>query len=265
MLRSLPRLLVLLIAADFLFLILHFLFGPGSDLFHLDREQNLPTYYQGVKLITFGIIGFGYLIRKKVQVKQLRYFLIALSAILVFIGIDEIFQLHENTWRLFAGTSTFLDPANLAPFAFEAVGFQSSLWLVYYLPFFFIGLIWLVYWLLVFKRTYHTYFKYLITATVFGLMVVIFEVLSSTGWYPPHVYHILVGIEETSEKLAATVLGILVLKIVGHPASLYQLKIPFLTGKGLGIKRPVAPITPGITPPVTRRQPGRKPTRQAGD
>lgn len=89
------RIFFTLIAADTILLALHFAFGVGAslDLFHLDRERNIPSYYSGLQLICIAALAFLSLLlsaRKERRVWGLFTF------IFIALSFDEISELHEN-------------------------------------------------------------------------------------------------------------------------------------------------------------------------
>lgn len=89
------RIFFTLIAIDTALLILHFILGLGIslDLFHLDRERNIPSYYSGLKLISVAALAFSLaLLSARKEQRMWGFF----AFIFIALSFDEISELHEN-------------------------------------------------------------------------------------------------------------------------------------------------------------------------
>ncbi len=84
--------LLLLLFLDFFVLLLGYVFGDKA-IFNLDIESNLPTIYQGVKIILVSFLTFDIFLFTK---NKSKYFWLFLSVAFLFLGMDEIGQIHEN-------------------------------------------------------------------------------------------------------------------------------------------------------------------------
>ncbi len=84
-----------LLAIDSILLILHFVFGIGLsfDLFHLDRERNIPSYYSGLKLISIAALAFCIFL---LSPRKERLLWSVFTFIFIALSFDEISELHEN-------------------------------------------------------------------------------------------------------------------------------------------------------------------------
>ncbi len=89
------RCLFLLLAIDSVLLILHFILGIGFsfDLFHLDRERNIPSYYSGLKLISIAALAFCTFL---LSPRKERFLWGVFTIIFIALSFDEISELHEN-------------------------------------------------------------------------------------------------------------------------------------------------------------------------
>jgi hypothetical protein len=192
-----------LIGFDLLIVLLHLVLGGHNQFFHVDFEQNLPTFYQSMKLIIFGLIFFVLGLRRSVK-NDIKSFIIPMSLVLVFLGLDELFQIHENIYRIFE-TFDLFHPSKIVE-ASMRMGYRSSLWLLYYLPFIFIFIFWSGYWLRYFQSRMKNNTGILILSSVCLFAVLMAEILSSTGTFAESTYFWLVTIEETAEMLFASTL-----------------------------------------------------------
>lgn len=200
-----------LVLLDGLMLCLHLLFGRSNGFFHLDLERNLPTFYQSLKLLVFGVIFLLLIWQKKLK-KNNKKFLLPLSVFMIALGFDELFEIHENIYRIFDKIK-WLQPSKIVDTSLK-VGYRSSLWVLYYLPIIILVMLWGAYWFKRFKTTMKKNAK-LIGASIFLLIGIIgAEVLGSSGLYSDQTYFWFVSIEETSEMLFATVLILIGCRVV---------------------------------------------------
>lgn len=205
------KLFIYLISIDVLILLLHLLFGRDNHFFHLDFEQNLPTVYQSLKLIGFGtvffVLGLSALTRR-----DIKNFILPLSLFLVFLGLDELLQIHENIYRIFEFFD-FFHPSKIVEASMK-LGYRSSLWILYYLPFIFIFVFWSGYWLRYFQSKMRNNAWILVVSSLSLFTVILAEILSSTGSYGENVYFWLITIEEVAEMLLASTLVLIGSKMV---------------------------------------------------
>lgn len=202
-----------LLLADLLILFLHLLLSGTSTSFHLDFEGNVPTLYQSAKLIIFGSIFLLVSFLKKLP-RQIKFFILPLAAVMLFIGLDELLEVHENSYRLFEGIA-WLNPSELVETSAQ-LGYHSSLWLLYYLPIILLFVIWCSYWLKYFHTKHQNNFWIVLSSAVLLGVILVAEVISSTGDYTQHIYFWLVTIEETAEMFLATVLILGGLKVLNR-------------------------------------------------
>jgi hypothetical protein len=213
LIKNHKKVILFLLIMDFILLILHLLLGSQLGFFHLDYEKNLPTTYQSLKLIVFGGI-FLYLGLKTKLAKEAKIFAIMLGLAIIGLGLDEGLEIHENIWQVFEYIP-FLRPDVVVPATLEA-GFYSSIWLVYYTPIIAAFLVWCGYWLRYFHKKIPSNIGWIVSSLVFITVVVVMELLSSTGMYPDHTYFIMITIEETAEMLFATTIIMVGLKTIKH-------------------------------------------------
>lgn len=200
-----------LICFDVVVLFLHLLLGQQYHVFHLDFEQNLPTFYQSFKLIGFG--GMFFILGcTKFTKPELKSFILPLSLALTFLGLDELLQIHENIYRIFELSDSF-HPSRIVEASMK-MGYRSSLWILYYLPFIFIFVFWSGYWLHYFQSKMRNNVGVLALSCVSLFTVLMAEILSSTGSFTENAYFWLVTLEETAEMLLASTLVLVGSKLI---------------------------------------------------
>ena len=122
--------LLIVLLLDFVILLLGYLYWEKS-LFNLDIESNLPTLYQGLKIILVSFISFDLFFLTKGKNK---YFWFFLSFAFLFLGLDEVGQIHENFPNFlneFFSRSSIQNPYDYV----NKFGYQSTTWFPYYIPF----------------------------------------------------------------------------------------------------------------------------------
>ncbi|MBW7944108.1 hypothetical protein H3C70_01810 [Patescibacteria group bacterium] len=205
------RILQILLFFDLVILALHLTFGSTTPFFHLDFEQNLSTFYQSSKLIGFGMIFFLLGLSRQVKL-EMKSFILPLALGLIFLGVDEWFQIHENIYRVFE-LFEWLRPSKVVE-ASMSMGYHSSLWILYYIPLFLIFAVWSGYWLRYFQSKLKTNVWVIIFSGLCFLTVLLMEILSSTGSYSGATYYWLVTVEELAEMLLASMLVFIGSKIL---------------------------------------------------
>lgn len=201
--KKLYPLLALFLALDFLILSLSLLF-PNLTLFNLDLESNLPTIYQGFKLLMIGsssvmILVFLYILGKDMAKN---WFWIFWSALFFFLGLDEIGEIHENV-------STYMKEIlgkEIVEYeeAIVEMGYSSTPWLLYYFFFFIIASV-LVAMYLGQKDVKNK--RYLIVGWVLFISVLLVELINTQQEIMfNHGYLLLMSIEEMLEMVGASFL-----------------------------------------------------------
>lgn len=202
-LRKQTSLFTVLLSFDALMLLLHIFFGRQTTFLHLDFEQNLPTYYQSGKLIIFGATFFALGLSKKIS-WEIKNFLLPLSLFLVALGFDELLQIHENIYRIFE-LFDWLHPSKIVDASMK-MGYRSSLWILYYIPFIILFVFWCGYWLRYFQSKMKKNAWLILLSSISIFAVLVCEILSSTGSYSDTAYFWLVTFEEFAEMILATTL-----------------------------------------------------------
>lgn len=182
--------MVFLPILDFLIIVLHILLGSTHEAFNITRESNWPTLYQSIKTVVTGFL-FLYFMAK---IGKVKYASIA-GAILVFMGLDDWFQIHERLAEKYG--------AFLAPF----LGIQDRFtWVVFYFPLgaLLLGVIILIC-LQVKERAYYLGGLSLLVASY------LLEIAESVGFASQYVAH-LNSIEESVEMVAISLLAMGALK-----------------------------------------------------
>jgi hypothetical protein len=130
--------------------------------------------------------------------------MIPLAFFVTFLGFDELLQIHENIYRIFE-FFPWLHPSKIVD-ASMRLGYRSSLWLLYYLPAIFIFVFWSGYWLRYFQSKFKSNFWIIAVSSISFFMVLLTEVLSSTGTYSENAYFWLVTVEEMAEMILGSTL-----------------------------------------------------------
>lgn len=199
------QVLVLWLLLDLLMLMLHLVFGSQSYYFNLDVEHNLPTIYQATKLLTVGYLTLFNLLkapRLKTAKKWLPY---PLSLLLIFVGLDELGQIHEHTEFFVRQVSS--ETANAILAVAERFGYYSSTWMIYYLPLFLLAGI---YGLAVFYDVLRYHRSLLWPLALAGgliLLVLVFEFLGNQGQVESALYLTLIAYEELAEMVGVSLIG----------------------------------------------------------
>lgn len=113
---------------DFLVLLLHCLF-PEKTFFNLDVESNLPTIYQGMKVLLVSFFAFYLFLSTDGKFK---YFWIFFAFVFLFLALDEVGQIHENLPTFFNELFIKEGQRNLQDVVSE-FGYESTTWLPYYI------------------------------------------------------------------------------------------------------------------------------------
>jgi hypothetical protein len=196
-------LLVVLITLDLVVILLHVFLGQYS-LFNLDREANIPTIYQGLKLLIFCHLYALFIFTKDfLKYSRMNQFvcIFALSLAL-FISLDEMAMLHENVpsmlYEFAPEFSTELDTA------VRQEGYQGSFWLVFYAPLMFVaGIIFATQIKTIFKYTQYWFIAF-IAAIILLFSVPVLESVSTAGITSGYEY--LMVLEESFELIGMTLL-----------------------------------------------------------
>lgn len=120
---------------DLVFIVLHVLWGVSGVWFlNLDREHNLPTAYQGVKLFAVASLAFGYWLLLRSGRMRGRSAWLLFSLLFAYLAVDDLSELHENV--------TYMLNPRLAFMHSRLLIFQPSMikWMVLYAPFIAIGI-----------------------------------------------------------------------------------------------------------------------------
>lgn len=195
------KILLLLIVADFVLIALHILFSQSMSLFHLDMEHNLPTVYQSTKLLAagFGLAWGTWLVGKKHH-----WWIIAL--LMIYLGLDEIGQIHEHAWlRLQEASPHFFDA--LLTFSLD-IGWRSSFWIFLYIPIFVIATPLLIYAtakILKEDSKDNTAWPAVMAVILFST-VILFEMANSRPFWSQTSHEMLYVLEEWFEMIGASLL-----------------------------------------------------------
>jgi len=190
------KLVLSLFVFDSLIILLHWLYGNSHTLFHLDYEMNLPTFYQGMKLIVIGAVMLWVVVARNLP----KY--IPLSLILIYLGIDEALVLHENYEMMVYAVLPEL--WHLIEVLAGLINYHSSRWVLYLLPTI-IGVFAYVSYISVYtKKKLAKQFPFLIAGFFLFALVIILEILNSAPGLSWTEHQILITFEETAEMFGAS-------------------------------------------------------------
>lgn len=201
------KLLLAILATDTLMILLHLTLGRDLFLFNLDFEQNIPTTYQGVKLIVTSTVIFThiyliYSLKRKIKyiIKWIPFYLIFL-----FLGVDELSQLHESFTDRIVNMGS--EPIDEYLSFFDRFNFSSATWLLIYIPAFVIFLFYVLIFLKSIVKNYKKETIVLIFGSLLFLIVPVVEYINTSGeFWGTDRYENLMIFEETIEMVGGTFL-----------------------------------------------------------
>lgn len=122
---------------DIVFVLLHISNGSSNQYLNLDQENNFPVYYQAAKYVTLcSVLALTiYIIGKAQKLRTIKKLLIANFLVFGYLVIDELGQFHENIKNILE--SFGLDTTRILSI-FENWGYNSTEWLIFYIPVFII-------------------------------------------------------------------------------------------------------------------------------
>ena len=176
----------------------------------MDYESNFPTMYQGIKLFSIAILAFNILVIIKHLGKLTKRNAIVFSGFLLgfmFLAVDELGQIHDNIQRhldqIFPALKNLFSTA-------QNSGYNSSPWLIYYIPVMIAALIFFIFMIKEIKNNRLLLFL----SFFFFSSVIVLELISSHSTY--FLYHqsyvTLITFEEMSEQLGASFMLLFMLK-----------------------------------------------------
>ncbi len=190
------KLLLSLFVLDGLVILLHLLYGHSNIFFHLDYEMNLPTLYQGIKLIITGLIMLRLVVARRFS------FYVPLSLILIYLGIDEIFVLHESYEMMIYATLPELWQS-IEVFA-EVIHYNSSRWVLYLLPVIVAVFVYISYISAYTKKRLPQQFPFFMVGFFLFALVIIFEILNSAPGLTWREHQVLIAFEEAAEMVGGS-------------------------------------------------------------
>lgn len=198
--------LIALLLTDIFFITLHLIFGLGFNmyLFHIDIEKNIPTIYQSMKLMGFGFLflslfAYGFLpkLKNKWNQSKVVFFWTFSSAMFIFLGVDEVSQIHEefpeavrNSYPAFASAYESL---------FQSLGHANLGWAFYYAPFMLIAIVVMVWQLFILKKESINSIYFLVLGVLLIVLVPFMEVWNMSGSLNDNQFQVAVTLEESFE------------------------------------------------------------------
>lgn len=193
---------------DIALVILHFSYGQQINYFNIDLEKNLPTLYQGFKLIVISSVIAAILVIIYLNQKSLRFDKLALVPYwlsFVYLALDELAEVHENFPEVI--TQLGGDAVTSYPKLFVSFGFTSAQWLLFFIPFMAVALVYLLYIARYLYKQNTGRIYILVLAIICFTLVPIIEYWNTsniTNTYSFNERNSLVVLEEYMEMLGAT-------------------------------------------------------------
>lgn len=200
--------LLFFILADLLFVLLHLTFGQFYNFFNLDIEHNLPTIYQGIKLLltTYILIEIWKVVSKnKIFSKIKRIIILLITFVFGFLAIDELAQIHEN-FPLFLAEMNYGLVNNYEGFFDQMFNFHSAEWVLFYIPIFLIFFAIMMIFIKNFSAILGKRIVYIALGILFMFIVPVIEILNTSGNYPAFVIDNLVILEEFLEMVGISLI-----------------------------------------------------------
>ncbi|MEK7648979.1 MAG: hypothetical protein AAB400_03635 [Patescibacteria group bacterium] len=186
------RFVVTIALLNILMIVFHLVLGDRFDIFHLDRERTFVAYFTGLQHVS---IAGGGVVLAWLSRNRLHWFgWIAFSATFIFLGFDEISELHENiTYYALTYGPQFLH-STLLPFRSPTYN-----WLILFSPFIIAAVIFFVLWGAHIRNRQSRIYFFIGTA-LFALAIG----LELLGGFVKGSFIPLFVIEESSEMFGAT-------------------------------------------------------------
>lgn len=191
------KLLIALIALDLFVVILHLLFGYQTTFFNLDEEMNFPAFYQGIKLAAGGMALLIF-----VSSRRLLAFL-PLGLLLIYLGIDEVVQIHEEIESQIQ--PFFPQVVELVQRFAATVNYTSNIWVLYFVPAIFGIFLYMLFIIRYVRKFNPRLFPSLFLGSTLFILVIIFEIINSSGRWGFFEYQILMTLEESFEMFGASI------------------------------------------------------------
>lgn len=210
-----------LLIIDLGVVLLHILFAPEFSVFDLDMESNVPTVYQGLKLIIIGTIILG--VKEWKNLTRLQKLSVGFtSGFLIFLGADEMALIHENipvfTQQIIPALHTFI--VNLA----ENIGYTGSVWVIYALPIIgFLCIAWVAQ-IIWFVKYQQKDIRLLILGIFIIMMVPVIEWINTSSGFSPETYRYWIVLEEMVELIGVTLIATEYLKLHKKSLLLYEVR-----------------------------------------
>lgn len=205
--------MIIALLTDIIVIILHILFGHYR-VFNLDAEHNLPTLYQGFKLLILATLCFIPIITAYINQKPLKRLLslwIPFYLIFTWLTLDELGQFHENI-KQFAD-ELMPQASNTYTNFFTSRGYGSTEWVILYIPLFIIFFAYLIYAL---KHLKNLYGKKIWIPSIIGVFfyvcVIALEVIGMNQ-IPILSFDKAILLEESFEMVGTSLIGISIFNI----------------------------------------------------
>lgn len=220
------KFLFFLLFADVLLIVIHIIWGNAYRSFNLDVEQNIPTLYQGLKLLFAGHVSLlvtYLLVRMKSENRSSLVYFIYATLGLIYLGIDEIGQIHETIGDRIAEFFPEL-VINVRQMVYDA-GYLSSDWLIFMVPIALVASVFVPY---TFKYIVSFSLKEKLLLALGALCIVLVipvEFIGSYNYYEYSTgelsYNISIIIEESLELIGISILSYLQLSLLKQHAEAF--------------------------------------------
>lgn len=201
------KIIIAVFVIDIVLVAFHFLLGQSILIFNLDYERNIPTFYQGFKLVSVGCVVFSQIVVDFIsgyKNKKISWNMVPLVFLFIFLALDEVGQLHENSQEIVHMISPNL--ASIYADFFMGMGYKSAPWVIIYFPAFLVFLLYLVFLIRYFYKRRVRSVSYFFLGIASFAFVILFEIIGTYEkvFHQPPFYTYIVAIEEYFEMLGAT-------------------------------------------------------------
>lgn len=185
-----------------------------NRMFHLDMEMNISSIYSSAQLIFVGLVVYACMpVDKKTRVGriQVSYVWLAIGTILVLMGLDELFSVHEGADAVLYDLK-ILEPGQspLQDFGWLWTLVAAPLALV-------VGAMAAVYTYRIFSRYRHLFYMLLLAGVVFVSGAILVENFGVYFWKSTgEVSYTIIMIEEFMEMAAVSLAAFVFLRYLGE-------------------------------------------------
>jgi hypothetical protein len=203
--------ILIILFADFLMIAMHIAWGQKSVFFNLDQEANLPTLYQGAKILIFAMLIWLSVYNSNTK-KLYKYFGLLIASSLFFLGLDELATIHENIHIYVSDLLPNLH--NYVLSLAESLDYGGALWVIYYAPFvLIISIIWALQIYIILKHQKQSVFM-MVLGMLFIIAVPFVEMINTSSNFSSEIYDNWVVLEEGLEMIGVSLFAFGYYKVI---------------------------------------------------